>query len=69
MKDKQHIMSRGQPSISQKYSEETTAFRFILPISQMEHLREQSTLYDITMAEYVRRLIDADMAQKTYNND
>lgn len=52
-----YILSPGQPSLEKKYGEETTRVTFTLPVSMKEWLSSQ----EITAAEYLRRLIAADM--------
>ena len=52
-----YILSPGQPSLEKKYGEETTRMTFTLPLSMHKWLSSQ----DIPAAEYLRRLIAADM--------
>lgn len=56
-----YILTPGQPSIEKRYGEETTRITFTLPASFAEYLKSR----DIPAAEYLRRLIAADMDAKS----
>lgn len=58
-----NILQRGQPSLSERYREDTKAFRLLLPISQHEYIMTVAKKSDISAAEYIRRLIAKDMDQ------
>lgn len=61
MSKEKNILSPGQPSIEKRYHEETTRMTFTLPVSFHQWLSSQ----DVAAAEYLRRLIAADKAQKS----
>jgi hypothetical protein len=52
----------GPPSIEDVYGETFTDYRFKLPDSQLNHLRQASASDHVSIAEYLRRLIAADMS-------
>lgn len=54
---------RGQTPLKKIVGEEVTALRFMLPISQLEYLKARAAADKIPMAEYLRRLIAADMTR------
>lgn len=56
-----YIIARGQPPLSDKYGEDTKAFRLLLPVSQHEYVLSTAKKLKISAAEYIRRLIAADM--------
>jgi len=58
-KKSENILSPGQPSLEKKYGEETTRMTFTLPLSMHKWLSSQ----EIPAAEYLRRLIAADMPE------
>lgn len=68
MNDK-HILQRGQPPISDKYADKTKSFNFIIPLYQFEYLQKRSNDVGLSNAEYLRRLIEADMAQNHQTNN
>lgn len=63
MDEKETILERGQPSISDKYREDTKGYRVILPESFIEYIKRRGKEEKITAAEYLRRLIATDMRQ------
>jgi hypothetical protein len=54
----------GPPSIEDVYGETFTDYRFKLPDSQLNHLRQASASDHVSIAEYLRRLIAADMSRR-----
>lgn len=55
----------GPKSLEEIHDTKFTAFRFVLPEDYHAHLEQQAMLEKISMAEYLRRLIAADKAQKS----
>ena len=53
----------GPKSLEEIYKKEITAFRFMLPEEQHAHITECARRERISTAEYLRRLIAADMQQ------
>lgn len=51
----------GPKSLEEIYGKEFTAFRFMLPMEQHQHITERATQEKISAAEYLRQLIAADM--------
>lgn len=53
----------GPPSLEELRGEPFTSFRFMLPKRHHEYLKSKSIQKRVTVAEYLRRLIEADMIQ------
>lgn len=58
------FIKRGQPSLEDLTGEPSKDFRFKLPESLYDFMMQQSSVYEISAAEYLRRLIAGEKARE-----